>query len=79
MKFCTARSARASAFSFRRDEIFGESALAVVREFGQAFVEHDAIFESGVHSLSVKRHDRVSGIADERDLVFVDTTARNEW
>ena len=56
---------------FASREIFRESPLAIVRKLGQAFVEHDAIFEGRVHPLPVKRHDGVGGIADERDLVPV--------
>jgi hypothetical protein len=51
-------------------EIFGEGALAIVRECGQAFVQDNAIFERGVHALSVKWNNRVGRIADERDRVF---------
>ena len=72
MKFRSARSASASAFSFRRLEIFGECALAVLGKFFQAFVEHDAIFERCVHSLAVKWNDGVGGVADQRNLVFIE-------
>ena len=51
--------------------IFREGALSILREFGQTFVEHDAIFERRVHSLTVERHDRVRGVTHERDLVFI--------
>ena len=57
---------------FSPGKIFRECPLPVVREFGQAFVENDAIFERGVHSLPVERHDRVGGVTNERDLVFVE-------
>src|SRR5438034_11814958 len=56
---------------FSPREIFREDALSISGEFGQAFVEDDAIFEGGVHSLAVKRYDSVGGVADKRDLVFV--------
>ena len=48
-----------------------ECAVSILRECGQAFIEHDAVFERGVHTLAVKRHDRVGGVADQRDLVFI--------
>ena len=72
MKLCTARSASASAFSFRRAKYSAKARSSIVGEFGQAFVEHDAIFECGVHALTVERHDGVGGVADERDFVFVE-------
>ena len=57
---------------FSPGEVFPERALVVLWKFFQAFVQHDTIFERGVHSLAVKRHDRVGGVTDERDLVFVE-------
>ena len=42
-----------------------------VRELGQALVEHHAVFEGGVHPLTIERDNRVRSIAYERDLVFV--------
>ena len=56
---------------FPSGEVLCEGAFAVIQEFGQAFVEHDAIFEGRVHSLAVERHDRVGGVAHERDLVRI--------
>jgi len=53
-------------------EVVGKGALAIVRSSSEAFVEDDAIFESGVHPLAVKRDDGVRGVADERDLVSVE-------
>src|SRR5438477_8806059 len=43
--------------------------LAVIRKRGEAFVEHHAILEGGVHPLAVEWDNGVRGIADERDLV----------
>ena len=56
---------------FSPNEVFGEGALAVVREFGQTFIKHHAIFEGGVHTLAVEWDDSMRGVADKRDLVFV--------
>src|SRR4029453_9205551 len=56
---------------FSSHKIFGKGALAALPEFFQAFIEHDAILEGSVHSLAVKRDDRVRGVADERNLVSV--------
>src|SRR5207247_5521151 len=56
---------------FSAGKIFGEGALAVVWKFFEAFVEDYTIFEGSVHPLSIKRHDRVRSVADQRDLVFV--------
>jgi hypothetical protein len=41
------------------------------REILKALVQHDAIFEGGIHPLAIKWDDRVSGIADEASLVLV--------
>lgn len=52
-------------------EIFGKSAFAVIGKFVQALVEHDAIFERGVHSLAIKWNHCVGGIAEQADPVTV--------
>ncbi len=57
--------------SFASHKIFREGTLTLVRELGQAFVEDNAILESGVHPLPVEGHDGVGGVAEQRDLVLV--------
>ena len=50
-------------------EIFGESTPAVVRKLGQALIEDNAILEGGVHPLSIKWYDSVSGQGPGNDPI----------
>src|SRR6476620_3324950 len=56
---------------FSATKVFGESALALLGKSFEALIQHDAIFESSIHPLSVKWHDGVRGIADEAGLVSI--------
>ena len=56
---------------FSATKIFAECVLAVFGEFFKTVVQHHAIFERSIHSLAVKRHDRVRGIAHEANLLLV--------
>ena len=56
---------------FSAMKVFGECALAVLGKLFEALIEHDAIFEGSIHSLTVKWYDRVRGIADEANLVAI--------
>src|SRR4030095_5503480 len=52
-------------------EIFGKCAFAIIGKFIQAFVENDAIFECGVHSLPIKWNDGMGRIAEQANPVTV--------
>ena len=54
---------------FSATKVFGECALAVLAKFFNALIQHDAIFEGSIHPLAIKWDDRVSGIADEANLL----------
>ena len=56
---------------FPPNEIFRESACTIIREFRQAFVQDDAIFKGRIHSLTIKRHDGMRGIANKGNLIFI--------
>ena len=51
------------------------SKIAVIR--AEHFIEQAAIFEAGVDALAVKRHDRMSGVADEQGASVVPRRAAN--
>ena len=70
MKFCDSEVGECIGVLFTPRKIFA-NARSRLSGTGQTFVENDAIFERGVHSLAVERHDGVGGVADERDLVFI--------
>ena len=52
-------------------EILGKRALAVVGKFIQAFIEHDAIFERSVHSLTIEWNDGMGRIAEQANPIAV--------
>src|SRR5438876_911476 len=45
--------------------------MSILRKSREAFIEHDAIFERGVHALAVKRNDRVGRVADQTNFVAI--------
>src|SRR4029077_18748862 len=56
---------------FAPAKIFSENALAIIGKLFQTFVQHDAIFESGVHALAIEWNNCMSGVPDETNLVVV--------
>src|SRR4051812_34899507 len=56
---------------FPSQKIFRKGTTSVPRKLRQTVVKHDTVFERCVHPLTVKRNNRMSGISQKRNLVFV--------
>src|SRR5581483_2262611 len=66
------RQVRESAgISFAARKIFRKSAFAIGAEFFKAFIEDNAIFEGGIHSLTVKWNHCVGCVAEQANPVTI--------